>query len=63
MRTSKVINRTSIVITIVMFILGYGTIGALEQGNIDLMVATRRLFIDIVVIIFGSCVAYLTREE
>lgn len=63
MRATKIINRTSIVITIVMFILAYGTIGSLEQGNIDMMQATRRLLIFILLILFNISVAYLTRKE
>ncbi|SHN01411.1 hypothetical protein SAMN02746066_04371 [Anaerosporobacter mobilis DSM 15930] len=63
MRTAKVINRTSIVITILMFILAYGTIGALEQGNINMLQATRRLLIFILLILFNSSVAYLTGKE
>lgn len=59
----KLINRTSIVITIVMFILAYGTIGALELGNINLLQATRRLLIFILLILFNSSVAYLTGKE
>ena len=63
MRTAKAINRISIVITVVMFILAYGTIGALELGNINMLQATRRLLIFILLILFNSSVAYLTRKE
>lgn len=63
MRTERFIHRTSIVITIVMFILAYGTIGSLEQGNINILQATHRLVILILLILFNSSVAYLTREE
>lgn len=63
MRAAKLINRTSIVITVVMFILAYGTLGALEQENIDLGQATRRLLIFIMLILFNISVALLTRKE
>lgn len=63
MRAEKIIHRTSIVITVVMFILAYGTLGSLELGNIDLLQATRRLQIFILMILFNSSVAYLTRKE
>ncbi|WP_167957934.1 hypothetical protein [Anaerosporobacter faecicola] len=62
-KTERFIHRASILIVIMLFVLSYGTLGALEQENIELMVATRRLVIFIPIIIFGSCVAYLTREE
>lgn len=63
MRTAKATHRTSIVITILMFFLAYGTIGALELGNINMMQATRRMLIFILLILFNVSVAYLTREE
>ena len=62
-KTAKIIHRTSIVITIMMFFLAYGTIGALELGNINMMQATRRMLIFILLILFNVSVAYLTREE
>ena len=63
MKAIKIINRTSIVITIVMFFLAYGTLGSLELGNINMLQATRRLLIFILLILFNSSVAYLTRKE
>ena len=63
MRLEKIINRTSIIITIVMFIIAYGTIGALELGNINMLQATRRMLIFILLILFNVSVAYLTRKE
>ena len=63
MRTAKAIHYTSIVLTIVMFILAYGTLGSLELGNIDLMQATRRLFIFGSLIVFGIITVALTRKE
>ena len=63
MKAAKIIHRTSIIITIVMFFLAYGTIGSLEQGNINMLQATHRLLIFILLILLNSSVAYLTREE
>lgn len=63
MRAPKLIHRTSIILALAMFILAYGTIGALEQGNINLGQATRRLLIFIVLILFNCSVAYLTGKE
>ena len=63
MRTAKAIHRTSIIITIVMFFLAYGTLGSLELGNINMLQATRRLLIFVILILFNSSVAYLIRKE
>lgn len=63
MRAAKLIHRTSIILALAMFILAYGTIGALELGNINMLQATRRLLIFILLILFNSSVAYLTKKE
>lgn len=63
MKVEKIINYTSIVITIVMFILAYGTLGSLELGNIDLRQATRRLLIFGLLMVFGIITAAMTKKE
>ncbi|WP_455715663.1 hypothetical protein [Anaerosporobacter sp.] len=62
MKAARIINRTSIVITILMFILAYFTLGSLELGKIDMLQATRRILIFIVLILFNSSVALLTKK-
>lgn len=62
MKTQSLIHKTSIVITVVMFILAYGTIGSLELDNINLGQATRRLLLYVVLILFNLAVAYLTKK-
>lgn len=63
MKTEKLIHRTSIILTLAMFFLGYGTVGSLELDNIDYNLAVRRLLIFALLFIFGSVTAYLTRKE
>lgn len=63
MKVEKIINYTSIAITIVMFILAYGTLGSLELGNIDLRQATRRLLIFGLLMVFGIITAAMTKKE
>lgn len=61
-KANKFIHKTSVALTIIMFILAHGTLGALEREHIEFMVALHRLIIFVVLIIFGSGVAYWTRE-
>lgn len=62
MRTQSLIHKTSIAVSILMFILAYGTIGYLELGNINIGQATRRLLLYVVLILFNLSVAYLTKK-
>lgn len=63
MRTAKAIHYISILMATVMFIIAYGTLGSLEQGNINMLQATHRLLIFVMLILFNISVALLTRRK